>query len=282
MVNEYNEELQQYINVLPVIKKMMFYDLGITVADCEKYIFSLSANGLNFTIPIGSPIKEGSGIYKAIHERRQVFFRADKALRGVAYVVCSSPIYSKSGAIIGAISISESTERYDTLKEVADGLSKGISELASTSEEMSAQIEEIVAVSKNLSHSTKESVQRVNETDHIMGVIRDIASQTNLLGLNAAIEAARVGENGRGFGVVASEIRKLSTNSADSIKEIARIINMIRADSNNINQDMSQVESALEQIGDAISYLTNSIQAFSVIADRLNNMADKMKETQST
>ncbi|SMC33069.1 methyl-accepting chemotaxis protein [Sporomusa malonica] len=274
MAQAYSEGFQQYLNVLPLIKKAMFYDIGITLADREKYLMSLPFGDASITVEVGSPIRESSAIFKAMHERRQVFIRGDR--NGKPYIACATPISDDRGGIIGAISIAESTERYDTLTEIASGLSKGISDLASTTEELSAQSQEIAAVSHQVCNSMRESGQRMNETDRIMGMIRDIASQTNLLGLNAAIEAARVGETGRGFGVVAGEIRKLSASSAESIKEIVRIIGMIKADSSQAFQDISHIEVAIGQIADAINYLATSIQEFSIMAQRLNVMAEKL------
>lgn len=274
MVPEYSGELQTYVKILPQIKKAMFYDIGITLVDLEKYLLNIPAGGVSIQVEAGSPIREGSVISKAIRERRQILSKGSK--NGISYIACASPIFNTRGEMIGAISIAESTERYDTLKEIASGLAQGISGLASASEEMSAQIQGVAAASRQLCDSRQEAGKRMSETDRIMGMIRDIASQTNLLGLNASIEAARVGEAGRGFGVVASEIRKLSTNSADSIKEIVKIISMIKADSSKTAYDLGQIEVAIGEMADAINYLANSIQEFGNMAQRLDTMADKI------
>lgn len=276
MEKDHTEELQQCINILPIVKKAIFYDLGITLADLEKYLLNIPAENLNIKIPVGSPIKEGSGIYRAIHERRQIFFRADKSQRGVPYIVRSSPIFDKNGELIGAISIAESTERYDNLKQISGSLSVGINELASTSEEISAQSQEILAASQQLGHVMKESVQRVNETNRIIGILNDVTRQTNMIGLNAAIEAARVGEAGRGFGVVAGEIRKLSANNGESLKEVIKIINTIKLDSERSHRQIIQIEASIRQIVDAVIHLSESIQEFNTMALRLDTMAEKI------
>lgn len=279
MEQKHSEELQEYLNVLPILKKVIFYDLAITLADLERYLLYIPATGLNIKVPVGDPIKEGSGIYRAIRERRQIIYRADKSLHGIPYIVCSSPIINNKGELIGAISIGESTERYDTLKEISSTLSDGICCLAGTSEEISAQSQEIAAVSRQMCQAMTESGQRLNETNQIIGLIKDIASQTNLLGLNAAIEAARVGDAGRGFGVVAGEIRKLSTSSAEAIKEVVRVTNTIKMDSERSYDDIVQIETSIGQVADAITQFAISIQKISVMAQRLDDMAEKLDAT---
>ena len=123
---------------------------------------------------------------------------------------------------------------------------------------------------------TRDSQGRVQETDQVIGFIKNIAGQTNLLGLNAAIEAARVGDQGRGFGVVAQEIRKLAIDSADSIKKIDAIIKSIQADSNQTNSQTEHINAVLGEIANAITQVTAAVQEANDQARKLGVMADDL------
>lgn len=96
-----------------------------------------------------------------------------------------------------------------------------LQQLATTSESTSGRYEQM---DKLLNQTTLE----LNNLNEVFEYIKNIASQTNLLGLNAAIEAARVGEQGRGFAVVANEIRKLANYSADSLEKINTTLEAIK------------------------------------------------------
>ena len=117
-------------------------------------------------------------------------------------------------------------------------------------------------------------------TDQVIGLIKAVAGQTNMLGLNAAIEAARVGEQGRGFGVVAEEIRKLAASTGESIKKIESTLQTIRDDSRKNYEQSRHIDEVMPQIAQAITQVAGSVQEVNEMARSLNSMADSLTRNQ--
>jgi methyl-accepting chemotaxis protein len=132
-------------------------------------------------------------------------------------------------------------------------------------------------------HNLGESSQKIGE---IVQVINDIADQTNLLALNAAIEAARAGEQGRGFAVVADEVRKLAERTTKATKEIASMIKQIQVDTkdavssmNNGTEEVGKGKQLTEKAGEA---LKDIIKKSGIVVDVVNQVAAAGEEQSST
>lgn len=124
--------------------------------------------------------------------------------------------------------------------------------------------------------------QRSNQIGQILTVIKDIADQTNLLALNAAIEAARAGEQGRGFAVVADEVRKLAERTTAATSEISSMVGVIQEDTgravNTMRQssdDVQQGVSLANQAGQALQDIASSVEQ---VADMIGRIANATHE----
>ena len=124
----------------------------------------------------------------------------------------------------------------------------------------------------------KEDMVRLDEharaINQIMSVISDIADQTNLLALNAAIEAARAGEAGRGFAVVADEVRKLAEKTMTSTTEVG---NAIKAIQESAEQSTHQVEQAVQNIAKATEFSNKSGESLNEILEMVEHTADEVR-----
>lgn len=169
----------------------------------------------------------------------------------------------------------------DQIKKV-DSLSNNLETLSVIIKDMDNLIKETVGLSKDMYVDAKsreeslrnmdESMQNINkssgEMTNIVNIINDISDQINLLSLNAAIEAARAGDSGRGFAVVSDEISKLADQTAQSIKDIGALI---RINENEIARGLENVEATVSTISRVISGVNSITTKMSTIAEKMSD-----------
>lgn len=154
------------------------------------------------------------------------------------------------------------------MKKANEDAQKIISELQTISD----QAEKYFKIIEEQTNTTNASAMKINEATKM---ISDIASQTNLLSLNASIEAARAGEQGRGFAVVASEIQNLAEQSNQSAKKIEEVISELMADSENAVETMQKVNEIMTQ---QMTYIVNTDKAFDRIQNGVSASIEGMSE----
>ncbi|HEX8343437.1 MAG TPA: methyl-accepting chemotaxis protein, partial [Actinoplanes sp.] len=285
------ENSRTQVLILLVIGSLLALGLGIAVARMiVKSLFkvkqvcdSLAKGDLTRTSGLSTrdePGQMGQALDTAMISLRQTVTTIDGSAASLA--AASEEMSSVSTQI--AASAEETSAQAQTVSAAAEQISRSVDTVSAGSEEMGASIREI---SQNASEAARVATEAVDitantattmnklgessaEIGNVIKVITAIAEQTNLLALNATIEAARAGEAGKGFAVVASEVKDLAQETARATEDISRRVQAIQVDTNGAVTAIEEITRVIARISDFQTTIASAVEEQTATTNEMN------------
>lgn len=264
------EILRSFAVVMPYLKKLLSNSGSFTLIDREKVIFDVSPDTAKFKSQYG--MEPGTILKDCINTNQVKKEIVPEEAFGIPLRMIATSITNQKNEIIGAIVNCVETTRNTNLMKNLNGVACSVDDVTSSVNELAKSSVNLAEYEQKVMELTNKTIKASEKTEQVLEIIKNIATQTNLLGLNAAIESARAGEYGKGFSVVASEVRKLASKSKESAEIIKNVID-------EINSSISEIAKAIEETAAISEEQAATTQEVSASIDTINANIKELDET---
>lgn len=255
------------------IKELFPLDCMVSVTDQGSFIAYYPGDKIDVKAQVNAPVPNDDIIHHVISTGKKMVATVPKEAYGFPFKGICLPVKNENGKVIGSFNVGIDLSTQSELTEMAEQLASSFEQISSSSEELASSAQELNSFQSQLLTISNIAREKLDRTDEILKLVKDVATQTNLLGLNAAIEAARAGENGKGFSVVAEEIRKLSDRTSKSTKEVTEILREISQQIKQLSENISRTEIIGSNLASASEEISATIQSNIAFSDKLVSLS---------
>ncbi|HEX2945476.1 MAG TPA: methyl-accepting chemotaxis protein [Clostridia bacterium] len=266
-----------FTDFAPILAEMFQEGAILYITDLEK-VFHRHASK-KFDLPqlaaMGYELEENDIAYKVIKSKKPMLVEIGPEKYGIPVFIANYPLLDAddTNEVVGSFGIVTPKEVASKLRAISGNLENGLAGISAAIQQLAASAATIHNNEQELNNNIIEITGYSEEISAVSMFIKDIADETKMLGLNAAIEAARAGEAGRGFGVVAEEIRKLSDQSKSTVPQINKLTNSIKTKVDGASEKSKGSLNSSQEQAAATEEITASIEEISAMSEELNRIA---------
>jgi len=275
-VESSNAQIQAAIDTARYIVECAPQSMTIGVSDASHYLCYYRTEDLDFRLQPGDPIRPNSMADRVMRSGKRLSVRVGAEVFGVPYIGVGVPIRDETGKVVGSLVTGTGIEIQEKTKVTANNLFVSVKEFTTVSQNQTASSQNLASIAQALAGESAQIMTGINNTDNVVSMIKGVANQTNILGLNAAIEAARAGKDGLGFSVVAEEIRKLASGTNLSVTEITSILKKTQETVAGLIKKIGEISTIADEQAATSKQISATIQQINSMTEVLYSLAESL------
>ncbi len=265
-----NENIKNVVDLVPLISQLFEYDVYISVMDEDSVVQGYYVpEDVTPKLHVGDTFHDPSGAFRDVMRTGQAKHNfLPKEVMGEAFEGILVPI--KDGSkVVGCIACTHSAEKKEEMAGITVKFQESMNTINTSIKTVVEGISNLSQMMAGMSEMTNNVEGDVHNTVEVVNKISSNASRSNILALNASIEAARSGENGRGFAVVADQMGELAKDSGNSATEIKSTLNTITDHLYSIISSIKEANDVAKEHLENVNMIQNTLEETLVLAGKL-------------
>ena len=249
----------------------------VVIVEKESGIITKYIPGENIEIGYveGDKVKHNDTNLQTALSGRQSDIYLDASVYGMPINAYAFPI-TENGRVIGALGFGKPLDKERQLEEYINTVREIVGLLQQKTHTIAAHSEELAATSIEIRTQSEKALEDSKKTNEVTNFIKSISRQTNLLGLNASIEAARAGQYGAGFNIVAQEVRKLSQQTDESTQKIESSLDNVNKSLTVLLENMNEISTSSNEEAKLAQDMSTTIEMLDEVSKKLNDFMKEM------
>lgn len=265
-----NEVLNMYVETVPVIKAALGLDIMMSITDGHNFLGYWKGDKMIADINVGDELSHKDPMWEVFNTGKKIESVMPADVYGFEFRAVMIPIYD-GRTVVGTMGIGISLENETFTVNVSKELLENINEARGNMDKIEGRSAEISTQSQLLEDTTGQLVSSIDAIHQFVNNINSISNQTNMLALNASIEAARSGAAGAGFAVVAKSMASLSADTKTAANQILTLLNQLDEATTTMKHSITAAAEAQKDQHTDTSELVENIKTIEELTNKIAN-----------